>query len=82
MVGADSATLRQQQPKISILFTKRESSHSVVANALYCSLEVSEFEFQLRYYVHFWTNTFQKSMDLLILLPSYGLNSITAVFFF
>ena len=35
--------------------------------ALVSGIVVSEFELQLRYYVHFRTNTFEKDIDPLIL---------------
>ena len=35
-------------------------------------------ELQSHYYVHIWTNTLEKGMNLI--LPSYELNSVTAVF--
>ena len=55
------------------------SPHCVVANVLDCNIIVIEFEFQLHYYVHFWTNTFEKGMNSLI--PSnYRLKSTTSVF--
>ena len=44
------------------------SSPCVVANVLDCGFEVSEFELQSRYYVHFWTNTLRKGMNPLITL--------------
>ena len=31
-----------------------------------CNIVVSEFKLQSRYYVHFWTNTFRKSMNSVI----------------
>ena len=31
-----------------------------------CDTIVSEFKFQLHYYIHFWTKTFGKGMNLLI----------------
>ena len=34
-----------------------------MAKALDYSLEESEFELQLRYYVHFWANTLEKVMN-------------------
>ena len=37
-----------------------------MAKMLDCSLQVSEFEFQLRFYVHFRTYTIEKSVNLLI----------------
>ena len=36
------------------------------AKMLDCSLEISQFELQLRYYVHLWPNTFRESMKPLI----------------
>ena len=38
------------------LFSERGSPHNVVANVLDCDIVISEFEFQLSYYAHFWTN--------------------------
>ena len=43
----------------------------VMVKALDCGTKVSEFELQSRYYVHFWTNTYGKGMDPLI-LPAMG----------
>ena len=43
-------------------------SPGVMDNVLDCSLEVNEFELQLRYYFHFRTNTLRKDMNLLTLL--------------
>ena len=40
----------------------------IVANVLDCGLEVNEFEFQSRYYVHFRTNNLGKGMNPLIYL--------------
>ena len=40
----------------------RGSPRGLVANVLDCDIVVSEFEFQLRYYVHFWTNILEKGM--------------------
>ena len=34
-----------------------------MANVLECDFIESEFELQSRYYIHFWTKTFGKSMD-------------------
>ena len=46
----------------------------VVAKVLDCKIVVCEFELQSRYYVHFRTKTFEKTMSTFI--PScYGLNS-------
>ena len=39
----------------------------VMVKALDCGIIVSMFELQLRYYVHFWTNTLGKGMNTLIL---------------
>ena len=39
---------------------------SVVAKVLYCGLEVSEFELQSCYYVHFRTNSLGKDMSIFI----------------
>ena len=39
----------------------------------------SKFELQLYYYIYFQTSTLWKGMNSLI-LPSYGLNSITTLF--
>ena len=47
-----------------------------MAKLLDYSLEVSKFEHQTHYYVHFQTNTLGKSMKPPYSL-SYGLNSIT-----
>ena len=41
----------------------------IMVKMLDCSLEVSEFEFQLRYYVDFQPYTFGKDMNSLIPLP-------------
>ena len=55
------------------------SPHDVMGKVLDCGLEVSEFEFQLCYYIHFQTYAIRKGMNLLIPPPSYGLDSITAL---
>ena len=54
------------------------SSHGVVAKVLNCDIVVSDFDLQLRHYIHFQTNTLRKGMNLLI-LSSYGLNCTTTV---
>ena len=36
------------------------------ANVMDCDIVIKEFEFQSRYYFHFWTNTFGKGMNPLI----------------
>ena len=38
----------------------------VMAKALDCRFEVSEFELQSRYYIHFQTNTLGRGMNLII----------------
>ena len=59
--------------------TRVESTHGLVAKVLSCSLKVSEFESQSRYYVHFQTHTFGRRHEPFY-PSSYVLNSITAVF--
>ena len=49
-----------------------------MAKVLECGLEVSEFELQLCYYVHFQISTLRKHEKHN--LPSNGLNSITDFF--
>ena len=46
---------------------KQMINFGAVANVLNCGLEVSEFDLQLRYYVHFRTNITGKSMNPLII---------------
>ena len=41
-----------------------------MANMLGCSLEVSEFELQTQYYVHFWINTLVMNLFILPLAMS------------
>ena len=50
----------------------------VMVKAMDCRIVVREFEPQLRYYIHFRTNTLGKGMALSY-PPSYGLNSTTTV---
>ena len=45
------------------LSTTKVSSRGVVANLLNFAIVVSEFELQLRNYVHFQTNIFGKGMN-------------------
>ena len=45
--------------------------HGVMVKVMDCKIVVSEFEFQLRYYVHFRINTLGKGMNPLI-LPAVG----------
>ena len=42
-----------------------------MVKAIDCGIILSEFIFQLHYYVHFWTNTLGKGMNPLI-LPAMG----------
>ena len=42
----------------------RESPCSLVDNVQDCDIIVSEFKFQLRCYVHLWTNTLRKDTNL------------------
>ena len=44
----------------------RGRPRGVVANMLVCGLEISELELQLRYCVHFRTNTLGKSINSLV----------------
>ncbi len=41
-------------------------TRGVVSNMVDCDIVVSEFKLQLRYYVHFRTNTLEKSMNTVI----------------
>ena len=41
-----------------------ESPPGSVANVLNCDIEVSKFELQLSYYVHFRTNTLGEGIEL------------------
>ena len=47
------------------------SPRGVMVKAQDCGIVASEFELQLRYYVHFRTNTLGKDMNPLI-LPAMG----------
>ena len=38
-----------------------------MVKVLECGIVLSKFEFQLHYYIHFWTNTFGKGMNPFIL---------------
>ena len=56
--------------------------HGVVANMWDCEIVIRKFELQLRYYVHFRTNTLGESYEpLLPLTPTTNntINSITIV---
>ena len=54
---------------IIIIFGK--CPRGVMVKAMDCGIVVSEFELQLRYYVHFRANTLGKGMNPLI-LPAMG----------
>ena len=47
----------------------RSNHQWIIATMLDCGLELSDFELQLRYYVHFQTNTLGKCMNNLIPSP-------------
>ena len=49
----------------------RGYTQAVIIKVMDCGTEVSEFELQLCYYVHFRTNTLEKCMNPLI-LPAIG----------
>ena len=51
----------KQQSRVH--FLRRESPRGIVVNVLDCDIGASEFELQLRYYVHFQTNTPEKGMN-------------------
>ena len=44
---------------------KRESFHGIMLDN---DFDINKFKFQSDYYVHFWTNGYEKGMNLLILL--------------
>ena len=50
---------------IIVNVSDRGSLHGVVINMLDCDIEVSQFELQFRYNVHFWTNTLKISLNSL-----------------
>ena len=56
-----------------------EVHHGIVAILLDCDILVNEFELQLWYCIHFWTNTLGKGMSSLIPLPSYELNNTSTI---
>ena len=43
-----------------------EMRKGIVANELGCNIVVSKFELQSHYFVHFWTNTLEKSKNPII----------------
>ena len=49
-----------------------------MVKVLGCRFDVSKFELQLCYYIHFRTNNLKKDMNPYP--PSYEVNSITAIF--
>ena len=46
-----------------------EMSRGLMAKVLDCDLQVSEFEFQSRYYIYFQTNNLREGMNPLIATP-------------
>ena len=44
--------------------------HGVMVKVPDCSVEVNEFELQLHYYVHFWTNALRGGGDMKTLLSA------------
>ena len=50
--------------------TNRGSSYGEMADVLDFYIVGCEFEFQSRYYVHFWINTFGEDMNFLIPHPT------------
>ena len=58
--------LKAQFKKSEFVFITRRSPCNVVVNILDGEIAVIEFEPQLRYYVHFWTNTFGENMNSLL----------------
>ena len=46
---------------------KRRCPRGVMVKAMDCGIVASEFEFKLRYYVHFQTNTLGKGIKPIIL---------------
>ena len=54
-------------------------SHDLMVKVLNCGVEVSEFELQSRYYVHFQTNTREKDMKSLI---TSSIDCIVSLLFF
>ena len=60
-------------------YTTKDALRDVVIKVLVSNIEISEFKLQSLYYDHFWTNTLEKSMNLLILPCTYGLISTIIV---
>ena len=63
---------------ISNIFFKERGPIAYFFNVLDCNIILSKFELQSQLYIHFRTNTPEKSMNSLI-PPNYGLNSTTTV---
>ena len=51
------------------LVFQRGDLRGVVANMLDCDIPGSEFKLQSHYYIHFWTNTLGKDMNLTFPTP-------------
>ena len=61
-----------------LFYLQRGCPRGVMVKALDGRIIVSEFELQLRYYIHFQTNTLWKRYKSPY-TPGYGLNSTTAI---
>ena len=72
----DTSLLNTQQYKVRIEAKEEKPwekscggcPRGVIIKAFDCRILISEYELQLRYYVHFRTNTLRKGMNPLILL--------------
>ena len=60
-------TVRIIENQIGNPSSKAGCPNRVVVKTMDCRIIVREFEFQLCYYIHFWTNTLGKGMNPLIL---------------
>ena len=67
-VGRLTRTYLQKLGTNTVVKKLRECHCGVMVKATDCGIVVSEFELQLRYYVHFGTNTLGKCLKPLILL--------------
>ena len=70
--------MKTDKQKIRNVFKERFIDNIIMGGemvkVLGCGLEVSEFELQSRYYVHFRTNTHRKSIEPPYAHARYGLN--------
>ena len=62
-----------------LLVVVRVSPSDEIAKVLFCSPDVSKFEQQFRYYIHFRTNTVGKGMNHFNPSPSYRFSSFIDV---